>query len=1098
MPNISLGLEIKADGISQTVGDIKKAQAAIAAMKKEAANFNAVGKALGITDSEAKKLAQSMGKTAEETLDLVNAMKDLKSLGTDAVTRFQLLGKAAGVSAKEFEKLERSLGSSADELSDFQRLGGTLAGAGIVSSVTGIGQSVFQTGMQFERLKTTLKTLLGESGAAIAFEQIQNFAASTPFQVEEVTQAFISLKQRGIDPTPEALTKIGDIASSQGKSLQQFVEAILDSTTGENERLKEFGINAQSTGDKVTFSFQGVNKTVAKTPEAISAALLAFGELKGVAGGMEAQSKTLTGQLSNLQDNLAKLSTGTYDLVSGPASEVVKFANDFLNGFQALPAPVKNTVLAVTGFTAVLGAAIAAMTAYNLAAKAGIVATAQQSAAMVVNTSVKKLQTLTTFALAAATGKLTAAQLASAAAFAKSAALAGAFVGAAAAVVLVGETFVSTTKAARETEAKVTDVKGALSALDEAQSKSANSAKANAAAQDLQKAALERTRESVGPAQRFLDDFVRKPLSFIGLKTSVETSLKLQKDAFGELAVAASQANARGYEVLQAGAKSTSEEVKAATKAVDVSIAALENSIPIDKEDAAVKEERLKALQELKGKLDAVAKAETDKAKATQAAAQKEAESLKQSREESKTQSQEQFEERNRDRSDQFAEQQRDRTEQFNDLQRNADEKFQAIQENAKEQFQKRLQADQEDYQSKENQSKELFQRQQQSTEDAFQSRQNQAKEAFQLRQNQVQEQFEERIRQRKERTATAFTDAQRKASEAEQLASAKTSSEREKLTAEFNRQARQREAISKLQLADREFNPQEILKMAREVSKANLSTADGAQRVNAAIQAIQAEQQKQQEEADRQTKIAFEKALQDERKGFELAQQVAKKDFEKQQQEGQKAFELEQQQSKKTFQAQQQEEQKAFEVQQQEQDKAYQELKRQLDKTIAESERQIQRSFEDEGRTIQKAFNERERQLDQENAEAVKKILESAKSSGGVAVEARRSGGPVAPGEPYLVGEDGPELIIPRAPGQVMTARETAAMMRVGSPSISVNPSIRSDGQTQKLLEQQIELLRYQNDHLRALASRRPAGTVNQTTVVNEYNTRSSRGLPR
>jgi hypothetical protein len=1076
MPNISLGLEIKADGIPQTVGDIKKAQAAIAAMKREAAALSSVGKAFGITDAEAKKLAQSLGKTAEETLDLVNAMKDLKSLGTDAVTRFQLLGKAAGVSAKEFEKLERSLGTTTDELSDFQRLGGALAGAGIVSSVAGIGQSVFQTGMQFERLKTTLKTLLGESGAQIAFEQIQNFAASTPFQVDEVTQAFISLKQRGIDPTPEALTKIGDIASSQGKSLQQFVEAILDASTGENERLKEFGIAAQTTGNKVTFSFQGINKTVEKTPQAITAALTSFGELKGVAGGMEAQSKTLTGQLSNLQDNLDKLANGAYDLVSGPASEVVRIANEFLNSFQALPAPVKNTVLAVTGFTAVLGAAIAAMTAYNLAAKAGIVSTAQQSAAMVVNTSVKKLQTLATFALAAATGKLTAAQVASAAAFAKSAALAGAFVGAAAAVVLVGETFVSTTKAGREVEAKITDIKGALNALDQAQLKSSNSAKAAAAAQDLQKAAYDRTRESVGGLQRFLDDFVRKPLSFTGLKTSVDASLALQKEAFAELAVAASDANSRGYSVLKAGAKSSSEEVKAAAKAVDISIASLEASIPIDKQDAAVKEERLKVLRETKTQLDTVTQAEENRAKAVQAAAQKEAESLKTRREESKTTAQEQFEERNRDRQDAFSEQQRDRQEQFNAAEQARTESFNKTQQTAEERFQ-----------SIQNQAQERFQSQQQADQAQFQTTQNQAAEQFQSKQQARQQQFEDQLQQRRERTATAFTQATQRASQAEQLASAQTAEERAKLAAEFRRQAQQQQAVSKLQLADREFNPDQILKLAQKVSGANLSTAEGAQKVQGAIQAIQAEQQRQQDAADQQAKVEFEKQLQAQKKEFDLQQQESSKAFQIQQQESQKAFEATQRETQRAFQELQNDVQKDFDKQAQLRQKAFE-----------ESERIIQRSFEDEGRAIQKAFNDRERQLDKENAEAVKKILESAKGSGGTLVQARRSGGPVAPGEPYLVGEAGPELIVPRAPGQVMTARETAALMRVGSPNISISPAVQNSPQTQKLLQQQIELLRYQNDHLRAIASRRPIETVNKTTVVNEYNTRSSRGLPR
>lgn len=106
------------------------------------------------------------------------------------------------------------------------------------AAISLFAKSAIDTGIKFEALKTQLKTTLGSEGAAkSAFETIQEFAQTTPFQVDAVTQAFLSLKNRGIDPSLENLRKAGDIASSQSKPLQQFVEAILDATSGENERL---------------------------------------------------------------------------------------------------------------------------------------------------------------------------------------------------------------------------------------------------------------------------------------------------------------------------------------------------------------------------------------------------------------------------------------------------------------------------------------------------------------------------------------------------------------------------------------------------------------------------------------------------------------------------------------------------------------------------------------------------------------------------------------------------------------------------------------------------------------------------------------------
>ena len=54
--------------------------------------------------------------------------------------------------------------------------------------------------------------------------------------------------------------------------------------------------------------------------------------------------------------------------------------------------------------------------------------------------------------------------------------------------------------------------------------------------------------------------------------------------------------------------------------------------------------------------------------------------------------------------------------------------------------------------------------------------------------------------------------------------------------------------------------------------------------------------------------------------------------------------------------------------------------------------------------------------------------------------IGARRDGGPVAAGQAYLVGEDGPELITPTRRGWVHTAGETAAMM-AKQPSLAVKP---------------------------------------------------------
>ena len=52
-----------------------------------------------------------------------------------------------------------------------------------------------------------------------------------------------------------SLKSLGDAASAMNKPLIQAVEAMADAMTGENERLKEFGIRASMKGDEIAYNW---------------------------------------------------------------------------------------------------------------------------------------------------------------------------------------------------------------------------------------------------------------------------------------------------------------------------------------------------------------------------------------------------------------------------------------------------------------------------------------------------------------------------------------------------------------------------------------------------------------------------------------------------------------------------------------------------------------------------------------------------------------------------------------------------------------------------------------------------------------------------
>ncbi|MBG3875495.1 hypothetical protein FVW20_00250 [Desulfovibrio oxamicus] len=171
------------------------------------------------------------------------------------------------------------------------------------------------TAAQFEQFETILTTLnRGDKGKAK--EQlgwISDFAARTPYELAEVTDAFVKLRAYGMDPMPGLLKVLGDTASSMGKPLESAVEAIADAVTGENERLKEFGIKAAKEGGKIIYEYTDAagkqSKMMAKASDRaqIQATLMKIWAEK-YGGGMEAQSKTWNGMWSNMMDGWSRFS----------------------------------------------------------------------------------------------------------------------------------------------------------------------------------------------------------------------------------------------------------------------------------------------------------------------------------------------------------------------------------------------------------------------------------------------------------------------------------------------------------------------------------------------------------------------------------------------------------------------------------------------------------------------------------------------------------------------------------------------------------------------------------------------------------------------
>jgi hypothetical protein len=263
--------------------------------------------------------------SAKLNVDIVAQLKDFNKAMSDLKSEVKDMGST-------IDKTNAGNIQSTKKMSSaFTEVGKTLAGVFAADMLIGFGKAVINTTAEFQKMEAVLTNTLGsKSLAQQSMAQIVEFASKTPFQVNELTDSFVKLANRGFKPTMAEMTALGDLASSTGKSFDQLTEAALDAMTGEFERLKEFGVRAKSEGDKVAFTFKGVTTEVQKTDGAIKDYLLSLGQAEGVSGAMAAISETVGGKISNLGDNVDQLQLAIGNQTSGVFAASIDWLSEFV------------------------------------------------------------------------------------------------------------------------------------------------------------------------------------------------------------------------------------------------------------------------------------------------------------------------------------------------------------------------------------------------------------------------------------------------------------------------------------------------------------------------------------------------------------------------------------------------------------------------------------------------------------------------------------------------------------------------------------------------------------------------------------------------
>ena len=101
--------------------------------------------------------------------------------------------------------------------------GGAIALVAALAVVAATISKVAKVGMGFEDLRDSINTVFGgiDQGEQ-AMQKIFTFAQTTPFQIEDVTKAFIQLKAVGVEPSMDMLQTFADTASTSVDQLGAF------------------------------------------------------------------------------------------------------------------------------------------------------------------------------------------------------------------------------------------------------------------------------------------------------------------------------------------------------------------------------------------------------------------------------------------------------------------------------------------------------------------------------------------------------------------------------------------------------------------------------------------------------------------------------------------------------------------------------------------------------------------------------------------------------------------------------------------------------------------------------------------------------------
>ena len=307
----------------------------------------------------------------------ISALEGKMSAGVDQI------GEAVKGANQEIKDMLKKTTNEGDKTNSvLGNIGKSIAGIGVAFTAQELVSKIVAVRGEFQQLEISFRTMLGsEEKANQLMGQLTETAARTPFDLKSVADGARQLLAYGdsAENINEDLIRLGNIASGLSQPLGDIV--YLYGTTMTQGRLYTQDLN-QFTGRGIPMmrelaSIFGVAESEVKG--LVEAGKVGFPEVQQVIqnltneGGMfynlmQEQSKSIPGQISNIQDSIDSMFNEIGRNSEGLISGALNVVSSLVENYER----VGRTLLSLVGTYGVYKVAVMAVTAIENARKAGL------------------------------------------------------------------------------------------------------------------------------------------------------------------------------------------------------------------------------------------------------------------------------------------------------------------------------------------------------------------------------------------------------------------------------------------------------------------------------------------------------------------------------------------------------------------------------------------------------------------------------------------------------------------------------------------------------------------------------------------------------